>query len=78
MRNGNIEKQVKTAVLGEKQKEHPRNIQSRKTSVPGITEEYIIQVSLENEDRVFKKLSQEFSRRETRILGALSKLDEIF
>ena len=38
--------------------------------------EYITQVSEEIEGRVSKKLSQEFSRTESRILGALSKLDE--
>ena len=35
------------------------------------------QVSEEIEGRVSKKLSQEFNRTESRILGALSKLDEI-
>ena len=43
-----------------------------------MTEEYIIQVSEEIERRVTKKLSQEFSRTESRILGALSKFDEFF
>ena len=65
------------AVTGEIQEENPRNGQSRNTSVPRINEEYITQVSDEIEGRVTKKLSQEFSRTESRILGALSKLDEI-
>ena len=52
------------------------NGQSRNTSVPRINEEYITQVSEEIEGRVSKKLSQEFSRTESRILGALTKLDE--
>ena len=64
------------AVTRETQEEHPRNGQSRNTSVPSINEEYITQVSEEIEGRVTKKLSQEFSRTESRILGALSKLDE--
>ena len=64
------------AVTRETQEEHPRNGQSRNTSVPRINEEYITQVSEEIESRVTKKLSQEFSRAESRILGALSKLDE--
>ena len=64
------------AVTRETQEEHPRNGQSRNTSVPRINEEFITQVSEEIEDRVSKKLSQEFSRTESRILGALSKLDE--
>ena len=64
------------AVTRETQEEHPRNGQSRNTSVPRINEEYITQVSEEIEGRISKKLSQEFSRTESRILGALTKLDE--
>ena len=64
------------AVTRETQEENPRNGQSRNTSVPRINEEYITQVSEEIEGRVSKKLSQEFSRTESRILGALSKLDK--
>ena len=41
-----------------------------------MAEEYISQVSEEIEGRVTKKLSKEFSRTESRILGALFKLDE--
>ena len=41
-----------------------------------MTEEYISQVSEEIEGRITEKLSQEFSRTESRILVALSKLDE--
>ena len=43
---------------------------------PELTQDYISQVSEEIEGRVIKKLSKEFSRTESRILGALSKLDE--
>ena len=43
---------------------------------PELTQEYISQVSEEIEGRVTKKLSKEFSKTESRILGALSKLDE--
>ena len=64
------------AVTRETQEENPRNGQSRNTSVPRIDEEYITQLSEQIESRVTKKLSQEFSRTESRILGALSKLDE--
>ena len=64
------------AVTREIQEETPRNGQSRNTSVPRINEEYITQVSEEIEGRVTKKLSQEFSRTKSRILGALSKLNE--
>ena len=64
------------AVRRETQEEHPRNGQSRNTSVARITEECITQVSEETKSRVTKKLSQEFSRTESCILGALSKLNE--
>ena len=64
------------AVTRETQEENPRNGQSWNTSVPRINEEYITQISEQIEGRVTKKLSQEFSRTESRILGALSKLDE--
>ena len=64
------------AVTRETQEEHPRNGQSRNTSVPRINEEYFTQISEEIENRVTEKLSQELSRIESRILLALSKLDE--
>ena len=64
------------AVTRETQEENPRNGQSRNTSVPRINEENITQVSEEIGGRVSKKLSQEFSRTQSRILGALTKLDE--
>ena len=64
------------AVTSEIQEENPRNGQSRNTFVPKNNEEYITQVFEEVEGRVTKKLSQEFSRTESRFLGALSKLDE--
>ena len=66
------------AVTRETQEENLRNGQSRNTSVPRINEEYITQVSEQIEGRVTKKLSQEFRRTKSRILGALSKLDEFF
>ena len=64
------------AVTRELQEENPRKGQSRNTSVPRINEDYITLVAEEIEGRVSKKLSQEFSRTESRILGAVSKLDE--
>ena len=45
---------------------------------PELTQDYISQVSEEIEGRVTKKLSKEFSKTESRIFGALSKLDEFF
>ena len=41
-----------------------------------MAQEYISQVSEEIEGRVTEKLSKDFNRTETRILGALSKLDD--
>ena len=43
---------------------------------PELTQDYISQVSEEIEGRVTKKLSKEYNKTESRILGALSKLDE--
>ena len=56
--------------------ESARNSQSQNTFVPGMTEEYINQVSKEIEVKVTGKPSQEFSGTESSILGAVSKLDE--
>ena len=57
--------------------EHPRNGQSRNTSLPRINEKYITQVSEETEGRVTEKLSWEFSRTELRTLGVSYNLDEL-
>ena len=43
---------------------------------PDHQEDHITQVAEEIEGRVTKKLSQEFSRTENRILGALARLDD--
>ena len=56
--------------------ENARNNQARETIVPRIQEDYITQVLEKIEDRATKKLSQEFSRTKSCILGALSELDE--
>ena len=63
------------AVAGETQ-ECPRNNQSQKSAALGITEDYFAQVSENIEGKVTQKLSQKSNRTESRILGALSKLDE--
>ena len=64
----------KLAVVSRETQECSRNSQSHNSSAPGITEEYKAQVSEEIDGRATKKLSQEFNRVESRILGALSKL----
>ena len=56
--------------------ENTKNSQPQNTFTPGLTEEYTAQVSEEIERMFIKKLSQEFRRTESRILSALSKLDE--
>ena len=56
--------------------EHPRSNLAQNSNVPRSQEDYITQVSQEIEGRVTKKLSQEFSRTENRILEALSRLDD--
>ena len=66
----------KLAAMAWETQDYHRNNPSQNSSAPGITEEYITQVSEEIEGRVTRKLSQEFSRIESRILGALSKLDK--
>ena len=66
----------KLAAVSRDTQESARKGQSQNTFVPGLTEEYITQGSEEVEGRVTKRLSQDFSRTESRILGALSKLDE--
>ena len=56
--------------------EHPRSNLVKNSNVPRSQEDYITQVFEEIERRVTKKLSQEFSRTENRILGALARLDD--
>ena len=56
--------------------ENTRNSPSQNTFDLGMAQGYISHVSQEIEGRVTKKLSKEFSRTESRILSALSQLDE--
>ena len=56
--------------------EHPRSIMAQNSNVPRSHEDYRTQISEENEGRVTKKLSQDFSRTENRILGAVARLDD--
>ena len=66
----------KLAAVSRESPENTRSNQSQNTLDPEMAQEYISQVSEEIEGRVTKKLSKEFSRTKSRILGALSKLDE--
>ena len=56
--------------------EHLRSNLAQNSTVPRSQEDYITQVFQEIEGRVTKKLSQEFSRTENRLLGALARLDD--
>ena len=73
-----LRKKGKLAEVSKETQENTRNDQSQNAFNPGMTEEYITQVSEKIERRVIKKLSQELSRTESRILSALSKIDEFF
>ena len=66
----------KLAAVSRETPESTRNSRVLNALVPELTQDYISQVSEEIEGRVTKKLSKEFSRTESRILGALSNLDE--
>ena len=66
----------KVAAVSRETPEGTRNSRGQKTLDPELVQDYISQVSEEIEGRVTKKLSKEFSRTDSRILGALSKLDE--
>ena len=71
-----MNKRKLAAINSDNPENHPRNNQARNTTSPRVQGDYISQVSEETEGRVTKKLSQEFSRTEDRILSALSRLDE--
>ena len=66
----------KLAEISRDSPEGSRSSRGQNVLDPELTQEYISQVSEEIEGRVTKKLSKEFSKTESRILGALSKLDE--
>ena len=66
----------KLAAVSRETPESTRNGRAQNTLDPDLVQDYISQVSEEVEGRVTKRLSKEFSRTESRILGALSKLDE--
>ena len=50
---------------------------SRSSRAQNVLDRELTQVSEEIEGRITKKLSKEFSKTESRILGTLSKLDEL-
>ena len=66
----------KLAAVSRETPKNTRNSLSQKPLESKMAEEYISQVSEEIERTVIKKLSRDFSGTESRISGALSKLDE--
>ena len=66
----------KLAAVSRETPESTRSSRAQNVLDPESTQDYISQVSEEIERRVTKKLSKEFSKTESRFLGALSKLDE--
>ena len=66
----------KLAAVSRETPEGSRSSRGQNVLDPELTQHYISQVSEEIEGRVTKKLSEEFSKTESRVLGALSKLDE--
>ena len=66
----------KLAAVSRETPESTRSARAPNILDPELTQDCISQVSEEIEGRVTKKLSKEFSKTESRILGALSKLDE--
>ena len=71
-----LRKKRKLAAVSRETPEGNRGSRRRNVLDPELTQDYISQVSEEIEGRVTKKLSKEFNKTESRILGALSKLDE--
>ena len=67
----------KLAAVSRETPEDSRSSRAQNVLDPELTQDYISQVSEEIEGRVTKKLSKEFSKTESRILGALSKLGEL-
>ena len=66
----------KLAAVSRKMPEGNRSSRAQNVLDPEVTQDYISQVSEEIQRMVTKKLSKEFSKTESRILGALSKLDD--
>ena len=68
----------KLAATSRETREGNRSSRGQNVLHPELTQDYISQVSEEIEGRVTKKFSKKFSKTESRILGALSKLDGFF
>ena len=74
---GTLSNKRKLAALNKEYcEEPPTSNVAQNSSVPRSQEDYITQVFEKSEGRVTKKLSQQFSKTENRILGALSRLED--
>ena len=71
-----LRKKGKLAAVSRETPEGSRSSKGQTSLDPELTQDYISQVSEEIEGRVTKELSKDFSKTESRILGALWKLDE--
>ena len=71
-----LKNKKKLAAVSRETPENTKNTQSQITLDQGMAQEYISQVSEEIEGRVTEKLSKDFSRTESSILGTSSKLDD--
>ena len=67
----------KLAAVARETPQGSRSNRAQNILEPESAQDYVSQVSEEIEGRVTKKLSKGFSKTESRILGALSKLDEL-
>ena len=67
----------KLAAVSRETPEGSRSSRAQNVLDPELTQAYIYLVSEEIEGRVTKKPSKKFSKTESRILGALSKFDEL-
>ena len=72
-----LRKKRKIAAVSRKSPEGSRSSRAQNVLDPESAQDYILQVSEEIEKRVTKKLLKEFSKTQSRILGALSRLDEL-
>ena len=74
---GTLRNKRKLAALNKENcEEPPRSNVAQNSNFPRSQEDYITQVSEKIEGRVTKRLSQDFSRTESRILGSLSRFDD--
>ena len=72
-----LRNKTKLAAVSRETPDSSRSSRAQNVLDPESAQDYISQVSEKIEGRVAKKLSKEYSKTESPILGALSKLDEL-